>query len=103
MSRFYHVQEIKIHICQQIFEFFEKSRIESILAFLAKNDEFKDKVNLYLNELQDITLSISGDTLIKMGMQPGPNFGKLLREALRAKINGEITTHEEEIEFVKSI
>ncbi|OGI02685.1 MAG: hypothetical protein A2Y25_11080 [Candidatus Melainabacteria bacterium GWF2_37_15] len=86
----------------EVYEFFEKSRIESILAFLTKNYDLKDKVDLYLNELQDITLSINGDTLIKMGMQPGPNFGKLLREALRAKINGKIITHEEEIEFAKS-
>ncbi len=85
----------------EIYEFFENSEPESILGFLAKNPGLEDKAGLYLSELRHTTLHISGDSLIDMGLRPGPDFGRLLRETLKAKVNGEISTLEEEIGFVK--
>jgi len=85
----------------EIYEFFEKTDIESILVFLIKNRIFEDKANLYLKELKNIHISIDGNILIDMGIKPGPVFGEILKKVLKARINEEISSPEEEIEFVK--
>ncbi len=86
----------------EIYEFFEDAAIESITAFVALNGDLKEKADLYLNRLRHITLTINGNTLINMGMQPGPEFSRLLREVLKEKINGFLKTYEDEINFLKS-
>ncbi len=86
----------------EVYEFFEKTKTESILVFLIKNKSFKDKVDLYLKELKDIKTNMDGNILIKMGLKPGPVFGEVLREVLKARINGEITSPEQEAEFVRN-
>ena len=90
------------HARFEIYEFFEKTNIESLLAFLAKNKNYKDKVDLHLKELKNIHISIDGNILINMGIKPGPVFGEILKKVLKARINQEISS-EEEIEFVKNL
>ncbi len=85
----------------EVYEFFEKAQIESIIVFLIKNKDLKDKVDLFLNGLKDIKISIDGNNLIQMGLKPGPLFSEVLREVLKARVNGEITSYEQEIELVK--
>lgn len=87
----------------EVFEYFEKKHIESILILLALNKNLKDKINLYLKELKDIKINIDGNKLIEYGLKPGPEFGQILREVLKAKINKEIETKNEELNFVKAI
>lgn len=87
----------------EIYEFFEKAGIESILIFAIRNKDLKDKVDLYLNELKNTKINIDGNTLIKMGLKPGPRFSEILREVLKFKVDKKITTFEEETELVKSL
>lgn len=87
----------------EVYEFFEKAGIEAILAFLAKNPSLKNKADLFLEELKDITINSNGNTLIEMGLTPSPAFGKILKEILKALINKDITSSEEEIEFIKNL
>jgi len=86
----------------EVYEFFEKAPVESILLFLIKNKGLKDKVDLYFNELKDIKISIDGNKLIEMGLKPGPKFGEILRKVLKARVDREITSPEEEEKVVKS-
>lgn len=79
----------------EVYEFFEKADIESIIAFAAKNKRLVRKVSLYLNELKDVKICVNGDTLIGMGLKPGPVFSEILRKVLKARINGEISADEE--------
>ncbi|HSA07076.1 MAG TPA: hypothetical protein P5556_07830 [Candidatus Gastranaerophilales bacterium] len=87
----------------EVYEFFEKAKIESILIFLILNKDLKSKLDLYLKELKDANININGDILISMGLKPSPVFAKILRNVLKAKINKEITTYEEEVVFAKSL
>ncbi len=87
----------------EVYEFFERSETESILVFFIKNTNLKDKVDLYLNELKNIKISIDGNTLIKIGLNPGPVFGEILKKVLKAKINKEITSPDQEMEFAKNL
>lgn len=82
----------------EVFEFFEKYSAESILlAKIAFADEnLNSKADLYLKELKNIKLTVTGTDLIKAGLSAGPVFGEILREILALKLNGSIKTQNEE-------
>jgi len=87
----------------EIYEFFEGFMPESILILLIKKPELKEKVELYFKELKDIKIHTTGETLINLGLKPSPVFKEILRELLKARINGEFFSEEEENEFLKKI
>jgi len=60
-------------------------------------------LNLFLNELRYIKTYSSGDDLAKLGVPPSPEAGTVLEKLLRAKLDGEIKTKEEEIELALTI
>jgi tRNA nucleotidyltransferase (CCA-adding enzyme) len=51
----------------------------------------------YLAEWRAVELEIDGEDLIAAGVPPGPALGRGLREALRAKLDGEIGGRDEEL------
>ncbi|MBQ3642477.1 hypothetical protein II906_11225 [bacterium] len=55
----------------------------------------------YLKELKDIKVTITGDDLISVGINPSPLFAEILDSILKEKILGKLTTKEEEINFAK--
>ena len=56
---------------------------------------------LYLEKLQLTSIELSGSDLIDMGFKPGPLIGRVLNLLLDAKLNGEIKTKEDELNFVR--
>ena len=87
----------------EIYEFFEGFTPESILICLIKKLELKEKIDIYFKELKDIKIYTTGETLIDLGLKPSPDFGNILRNLLKARINGKIFSEEEEKEFLKKI
>ena len=51
----------------------------------------------YLGEWRDVTLEISGEDLIAAGVPEGPAVGRGLAAALRAKLDGEAPTRDDEL------
>lgn len=86
-----------------IYEFFEGFMPESILILLIKKFKLKEKTDLYLKELKDIKIYTTGETLINLGLKPGPVFKEILRKLLKARINGKFSSEEEEKEFLSPI
>ncbi|HAM08770.1 MAG TPA: hypothetical protein DCP74_00450 [Bacteroidales bacterium] len=78
---------------------------ETLLYLMAKasGEEARKSISLYLSNLQDIRLSITGKDIVKLGVRPGPLYGKVMGQVLRAKLDGLVNTKEEEIEFVKNL
>jgi tRNA nucleotidyltransferase (CCA-adding enzyme) len=58
-------------------------------------------IHLFLNRLKYIQVSLTGDDLIQMGIAPGPQIGEILELLHKARLNGKITTRQEEEEMVK--
>jgi tRNA nucleotidyltransferase (CCA-adding enzyme) len=77
-------------------------RTELILYMMAatQNQSIKKNISLYYNKLRNIEPSISGRDLIDAGLTPGPLFRKILDAVLDSKVNGEIITHKDELDFV---
>jgi poly(A) polymerase len=45
---------------------------------------------------------LTGHDLIAMGLEPGPEFGRILRAAHDAQLEGRITTKEEALRYAKT-
>ncbi len=62
----------------------------------------RDRINQYLEKLQFVKPEITGNDLIQEGIPEGPVMGKLLELVRRAKLDGQVTSREEELELAKS-
>jgi tRNA nucleotidyltransferase (CCA-adding enzyme) len=89
----------------EIFDFFEKYSNEAIVALQASCNDYEivQKTNLFFKELQNISIHSTGKTLVNLGFLPGPTFGDILRDIQKNKINGNISTEEDEISFLKQL
>jgi len=58
-------------------------------------------IHLFLNQLKDIQVSLTGDDLIQMGIPPGPRIKEVLELLHQAKLNGKIATRNDEEELVR--
>jgi tRNA nucleotidyltransferase (CCA-adding enzyme) len=59
-------------------------------------------IKLYLEELRNIHVTISGADLLRMGFPQGPAIGKALGKLTEAKLDGKVDGVNDEIEFVRS-
>lgn len=71
-------------------------------ALVTDSLKVRQNLYLYLDKLRYASLSLKGDDLLKMGVELGPILGKLLDRLLKAKLNGEAPTREDEVKLVRS-
>ncbi|HUI66670.1 MAG TPA: CBS domain-containing protein [Nitrospirota bacterium] len=88
----------------RVYDLLAPLQTEAILLVMAKarQDTAKKYISLYLMHLRNVKVTITGDDLRTLGIPPGPKYRKLLAKLLDAKLDGEVRTREEEIEFVKN-
>jgi len=60
-------------------------------------------LSLFLDELRYVKPHLSGDDLAELGIRPGPEVGEMLRKLLKARLDGETKTREEEEKLVLSV
>jgi len=64
---------------------------------LAQDDSTsRSHLELYLSHLRYVKTSLDGEDLKKMGLLPGPRLGRVLEELREAKLNGKVSTREDE-------
>ncbi|ACB85228.1 CBS domain-containing protein [Natranaerobius thermophilus] len=80
----------------------EEIPLETILFVLAdkENQKIKNKIYYYLEELIGAGVSITGEDLKTLGIKPGPVYKTALEEVRKARLDGLVTTPEEELEYV---
>lgn len=74
--------------------------LPGLLALLAANPGetgLRARVLLYLERLADVEIVIDGHDLKALGVQAGPVMGRILRAVRRAKLDGEVSSREEEL------
>ena len=58
------------------------------------------RLMLYVDELRHIKPTLTGSDLIALGVQQGPRVGEILHNLLVARLDQELVTRQDEIEFV---
>ncbi|MFQ5449264.1 MAG: CBS domain-containing protein [Nitrospinaceae bacterium] len=88
----------------QIYEIFNPLSPEAVIYLLAFCDS--GRVNkyatLYFTRYHSLAeLSLTGDDLIRLGVQPGPIFQNIFKTLREARVNGAIQSRREEMDLVK--
>jgi tRNA nucleotidyltransferase (CCA-adding enzyme) len=87
-----------------IFKHLAVFRIELILYMMAatKHETVKRSISNYVTRLRYIDTSVTGKDLKKMGLEPGPIYREILQAVLDAKLDGQLKTRNDELDFVKA-
>jgi tRNA nucleotidyltransferase (CCA-adding enzyme) len=64
-------------------------------------DSIKQAISKYITRLRSITTLLDGKYLKEIGVKPGPIYREILESLLDARLNGEVSTLLEEVEFVR--
>lgn len=76
---------------------------EGILYLLLciKDEPTWEKVIHYLDQKERVAVSITGQTLIDLGIAPGPAFGAIFAELYDLKMNGAVKDYQDEVKVVR--
>jgi tRNA nucleotidyltransferase (CCA-adding enzyme) len=83
-----------------LYDILHKLDIEGLIYLMARNgpeQSVSRDISLFLTNLRDTRLDISGDDLEALHFQPGPDFGDVLKRVLHAKIDRLVTTYDEQL------
>jgi len=86
-----------------VYETLRPLTLESLLLAMAltKYEDRKKEVSRYLLEYRNVKPELNGDDLKELGMEPGPVYSRILGELLKKRLRGEVTTREDELNFVR--
>jgi len=102
LQRLYRMRVLKP---SRLYDLLRGTPQEILLYMMAKADkeDAQKGISLFLSHLQDMKLSISGRDLARLGLKPGPIYGRIMEKILKAKLDGLVKGKEEEIEFAKRL
>lgn len=111
------VMAAREHCREVLFEFYRSPRvppsrvydllkpldIEQILLMMAKarKEPAKKYISLYLTHLRNVRVSLTGDDLGSMGIPQGPKYKTILAGLLDARLDGLVSTRDDEVGYVK--
>ncbi|MEW6379269.1 MAG: CBS domain-containing protein [bacterium] len=87
----------------QIYRTLSPFALEPLLYAMARSpvEEVKKRISSYLTSLRATKVLLTGKDLQSLGYQPGPVYKKILDSLLQARLDGEIETRQDEINYVK--
>lgn len=86
----------------EIYEVLHPLSTESKLFMMAKTTQIATRryISLYFTQLKDTRPLLRGTDLIQMGVKSGPLIKKVLRDLLKARLDEQVITRQDEIEYV---
>lgn len=87
----------------EIYHWFESLQSEILLYLMARsdNESLRQWISLYMTDLRREKVLLSGHDLVQLGLTPGPEFQKIFRCLLDARLDQFIRTREDEIEWLR--
>jgi tRNA nucleotidyltransferase (CCA-adding enzyme) len=87
------------------FRLLEPLSYEVIILLQAKhkNTTFRKHILEFLEIYNGMRICVDGDDLTRLGLKPGPHYQRIFNRVLRAKLNGLVSTEEEELRMIKRI
>jgi len=89
----------------QIYDIFSNLSSEAVVLLLAAcfSERVCSYAELYFNQYCKLAkIKLTGDDLMKMGLQPGPAFNNVFKALRDARVNGQVASRDEEVIFVRS-
>jgi len=89
---------------EEIYHTFANLSIEAVLYLLAlsSSDRLNQYANIYFTQYQGkAEPTLTGDDLVKMGMEPGPVFQSVFNALREARVAGKVNTRDEEVALVE--
>ena len=79
--------------------------IEGILYLMAfsKRETVRKHISLYLSQLKDEDIDISGQDLKDLGLPPGPAYNRILKTVLTAKLDGRARDRHSQLDLSKRL
>ncbi|MDD5207652.1 MAG: prohead protease, partial [Desulfobacterales bacterium] len=76
---------------------------ETLLYSMArsKSQKLKRNISTYFTKLKGTRTLLRGRDLKNMGIRPGPLYKQILDTLLKARLEGEVTTGEDEVRYVR--
>jgi len=86
----------------EIYDVLDPLSIESKLFMMAKTTQVMTRryISLYFTQLKDTKPLLSGADLIQMGMKSGPSIRKVLTDLLKARLDEQVVTRQDEMEYL---
>ena len=78
----------------------EPAAIEGV-ALTCRRPRAAERMRLYLDELRHARPMLDGNDLLAMGVPQGPRVGEILNALLDARLNGLVSTRDEEEAYIK--
>jgi len=89
----------------KIYDVFSGLSSEAVILLLAtcSSEQVKRYAALYFNQYYaSAKTKLTGDDLLEMGMKPGPIFDEVFKAIRDARINGQVSSRDEEVILVKA-
>lgn len=89
----------------RVYSLLEPLSYEAILFLKAKfkSPNIKRHIEDFFKHYNDTRIHCRGDDLAKLGILPGPDYQKIFKKVLNARLNGLVKTKEEEIRLIKKL
>jgi tRNA nucleotidyltransferase (CCA-adding enzyme) len=86
----------------EIYDALNSLSMESKLFMMAKTTQVATRryISLYFTQLKDTKPILRGTDLIQMGMKSGPSIKKALTGLLRARLDEQVVTRQDEMEYI---
>jgi tRNA nucleotidyltransferase (CCA-adding enzyme) len=86
----------------EIYDVLDPLSIESKLFMMAKTTQVTTRrhISLYFTQLKDTKPLLKGADLIQMGMKSGPSIKKALSGLLKARLDEQVVTRQDEMEYI---
>jgi tRNA nucleotidyltransferase (CCA-adding enzyme) len=86
----------------QIYSVLDPLPTEAKLFMMAKTTQMTTRryISLYFTQLKDTKPLLKGKDLVQMGIKPGPSIRKTLADLLRARLDEQVITRQDELEYI---
>ena len=86
----------------EIYTVLDSLSTEEKLFMMAKTTQMETRryISLYFTQLKETKPLLKGADLIQLGIKPGPSIRKTLTNLLKARLDNQVITREDEIEYI---
>lgn len=79
--------------------------LDGLLFLMARNprETVRKAISLFFTTLRDQKLDITGVDLLALGIAPGPDYSRILRQVMAAKLDGEAVSKTEQLGLARSL